>query len=55
MQGMERKVNERFVLRNPRLGEDIRKVQYLEDRSGCEEVNLRSKIAQKELENNVQF
>merc|ERR1719219_2975450 len=44
--GMERKVVERFVLSNPRLETVIRKVQYLEDRTGREEDKLGSKIDQ---------
>ena len=32
--GMERKVVERFVLSNPRLEGEVRKVQYLEARTG---------------------
>ena len=52
--GMERKVEERFALSNPRLDGAIRKVQYLEDRSGREEDALTTKIAQRELESQVQ-
>ena len=55
VQGMERKVKERFDLSNPRLDDEvIRKVQYLEDRSGKEEDLLTNKIPQTELDNNVQ-
>ena len=52
--GMERKVVERFVLSNPRLEGEVKKVQYLEDRTGREEDQLDTKIAQSELDNNLQ-
>ena len=52
--GMERKVVERLVLSNPRLEGEVRKVQYLEDRTGREEDQLDSKIDQTELDNNLQ-
>ena len=45
---------ERFVLSNPRLEGEVRKVQYLEDRTGREEDQLGTKIAQSELDNNLQ-
>jgi len=51
---MERKVVERFVLSNPRLEGEVRKIQYLEDRTGREEDQLDTKIAQSELDNNLQ-
>ena len=52
--GMERKVVERFVLSNPRLEGKVRKVQYLEDKTGREEDQLGSKKPQSELDNNLQ-
>ena len=52
--GMERKVVERFVLSNPRLEGEVRKVQYLEDRTAREEDQLDTKIKQAELDNNLQ-
>eukprot|EP00923_Selenidium_pygospionis_P053798 GHVN01093709.1.p1 GENE.GHVN01093709.1~~GHVN01093709.1.p1 ORF type:complete len:2403 (+),score=325.49 GHVN01093709.1:991-7209(+) len=53
--GMERKVVERFVHSNPRLnGDAIKKVQYLEHRSGREEHLLTNKIPQVELDINMQ-
>ena len=52
--GMERKVVERFVLSNPRLEGEVRKVQYLEDRTAREEDQLDTKIEQAELDNNLQ-
>ena len=45
---------ERFVLSNPRLEGKVRKVQYLEDKTGREEDQLGSKIPQSELDNNLQ-
>merc|ERR1719495_2630137 len=44
IQGMERKVVERFVLSNLRLSPVVRKIQYLEDRSVTEEDFLTKKI-----------
>ena len=52
--GMERKVVERFVLSNPRLEGEVRKVQYLEDRTAREEDQLDTAVEQEELENNLQ-
>ena len=54
MEGMERKLVEKFVLSKPRLEGVVRKVQYLEDRSSREEDLLTKKITQTQLDNNVQ-
>ena len=51
VEGMERKLVERFVLSKPRLDGVVRKVQYLEDRTGREEELLTNKIPQTELDN----
>ena len=52
--GMERKVVERLVVSNPRLEGEVRRVQYLEDRTGREEDQLGTKIPQSGLDNNLQ-
>ena len=54
VEGMERKLVEKFVLSKPRLEGEVRKVQYLEDRSSREEDLLTKKITQTQLDNNVQ-
>ena len=45
----------RYIKGCPRLEGEIRKVKYLEDRSGSNQRKLTSKIQQEQLPNTVQY
>jgi len=55
IEGMERKLVYRYIKGCPRLEGEIRKVKYLEDRSGSDQRKLSSKIHQEHLPNAVQY